>query len=171
MRKLFLFLYYLFGIFLPDLAFPGGRIFNAIRCFLLKKFTKNFGKNNEVDGHIYFGDGSDVEIGNKCQINRNCSLVNVKIGNYVMIAPEVVFVPKMHRANSLGVPMIVQGNIEYPQAVVEDDVWIGQRVIIMPGIRIGTGAIIGAGAVVTNNIPPYAIACGVPARANRSRLV
>lgn len=170
MRNIFLLLYYTLGVILPDLAFPGGRFFNAVRCSLLKHCLTSFGEKNEIDGNIYIGDGTDVEIGSRCQINRACRLVNVKIGNCVMIAPEVVFVPKMHRTTSTDIPMIDQGNIEYPAVIVEDDVWIGHRAIIMPGVHLCKGSIIGAGAVVTKDVPGYAVVGGVPAKWIRSRM-
>ncbi len=56
-----------------------------------------------------------------------------------------------------------------PGVVIEDDVWIGTRAIILAGARIGEGAVIAAGAVVNSDVPPYAIAAGVPARVLRYR--
>ena len=48
--------------------------------------------------------------------------------------------------------------------VIEDNVWIGEKVVILKGVRIGEGAVIGAGAIVTHDIPPYSVAVGIPAR-------
>jgi len=154
---------------LPDIAFPFGRIFNGIRCFLLKRFLVYFGKGNEFDSQIYLGKGDDVEIGDHCQINTRCRLVNVKIGNFVMIAPDVVFIPELHRSDSLEIPMSKQGVLKFPQTIVENDVWIGYGAVIMPGIRIGKGAIIGARAVVTRDVSSYSVVAGVPARIIRMR--
>lgn len=53
--------------------------------------------------------------------------------------------------------------------VIEDDVWMGARCMVMPGVTIGRGSIIAAGAVVTKDIPPYSVAAGVPAKVVRSR--
>ncbi len=164
LTKASLIAYYTLGVTLPDFFTPGGKIYNAIRCLLLRSILPEFGAKNKIDGGIYIGDGDDVQIGNRCQVNHGCRLVNVKLGNFDMIAPEVVFVPKLHRASSNEIPMIEQGEIKFPRAVVEDDVWIGHRAIIMPGLRIGRGAIVGAGAVVTKHVPPYAVVGGVPAR-------
>jgi len=169
MRTLFLFLYYVIGAKLPDIFFPGGRSFNAFRCFLLKHLLPMFGQHNEVNGSVYIGDGSDIAIGQRCEINKGCRLVNVKIGDYVMIAPEVVFISKFHRMDSVEKLMIEQGEIYFPQTVVEDDVWIGYRAIIMPGIHIGRGSVIGAAAVVTKDVPAYTIVAGVPARIVKRR--
>ena len=62
-----------------------------------------------------------------------------------------------------------QGFTAPQEVVIGDDVWIGERVIIMPGVHIGSGSIIGANAVVTHDIPPYSIAGGVPARVIKHR--
>jgi maltose O-acetyltransferase len=169
LRAFFLFAYYTFGIHLPDLAFPLGKIFNKIRCFLLRHFLAHFGEGNEFDSQVYLGKGDDVEIGDYCQINTHCRLVNVKIGNYVMIAPDVVFIPQLHQSKSLEIPMSQQGALDFPQTIVEDDVWIGLRVVIMPGLHIGKGSIIGAQAVVTKDVAPYAVVAGSPAKLIRIR--
>ena len=60
--------------------------------------------------------------------------------------------------------MCIQGFEEYRPVVISDDVWIGARVTILPGAKIGKGVIIGAGAVITGEIPDYAVVGGVPAR-------
>ncbi|MDQ7799461.1 MAG: DapH/DapD/GlmU-related protein [Candidatus Edwardsbacteria bacterium] len=65
--------------------------------------------------------------------------------------------------------MLEQGIRFYPQTVIEDDVWIGAQAIILPGVRIGRGAIVAAGAVVTKDVEPYAIVGGNPARLIKRR--
>jgi maltose O-acetyltransferase len=88
-----------------------------------------------------------------------------------MMGPEVLIIGRNqnHRFDDLTVPMRLQGHEASPPVVVEDDIWIGARVIILPGIRIGKGAILGAGAIVTRDVPPYAICVGNPARVVRFR--
>ena len=54
--------------------------------------------------------------------------------------------------------------------IIGDDCWIGRRVMIMPGVKIGEGCVIGAGAVVTKDIPPYSVAAGVPAKVVKTRM-
>lgn len=169
MRSLLLILYYVFGSLLPDISFPGGRLFNAVRGFLLKKILPCYGSQNEFDSHVYIGKGDDVQIGSHCQVNQRSVLVNVIIGDYVMIAPEVVFVSDFHQTESTEIPMALQGVIKFPPTVVDEDVWIGRRAIIMPGRRLGRGSIIGAGAVVTQDVPPYAVVGGVPAKIIKMR--
>jgi len=81
-----------------------------------------------------------------------------------MFAPEVAILGGDHRYDQLGVPMIFAPRPEIPRTVIGDDVWIGYRVIIMAGVKIGRGAIVAAGAVVTKDVEPYTIVGGVPAK-------
>ena len=69
-----------------------------------------------------------------------------------------------HNVESTFLPMNQQGSLPKQKVIIGDDVWIGTRVIILPGVRVGTGSIIGAGAVVTKDVPDYAIVGGVPAK-------
>lgn len=161
--------YYLFASRLPDLPFPGGRFFNAVRCMSLRAVLPRLGERNEIDGHVYIGDGSDVYIGSRCQINRGCRLSRVIICDYVMIAPDAIVLGKLHNAADGAVPMVEQGEYTKAPTCIEDNVWLGTRAIIMPGVTIGTGSIVGAGAVVTRDVAPWTVVGGVPARPIRDR--
>ncbi|MCB9159898.1 MAG: CatB-related O-acetyltransferase [Caldilineaceae bacterium] len=86
-----------------------------------------------------------------------------------MMAPDVTIVGENHRFDRLDLPMRLQGYQRFPPVRIEDDVWIGARAIILPGVTIGQGAIIGAGAVVTKDVPAYAVCAGNPARVLRLR--
>jgi acetyltransferase-like isoleucine patch superfamily enzyme len=81
-----------------------------------------------------------------------------------MLGPYVCIVGADHRYDVEGTPMYFSGRPTLAQTVIEDDVWIGCRAIIMAGARIGRGAIVAAGAVVTKDVAPYTIVGGVPAR-------
>jgi maltose O-acetyltransferase len=118
---------------------------------------------------VYVGSGKNIEIGNYCRVNENVRLSNVKIGNHVMIARETIILGKSHRFDSKEIPMERQGNINMPQSQIDDDVWIGARVIILPNIKIAKGCIIAAGAVVSKDTEPYGIYGGVPARLIKKR--
>ena len=89
---------------------------------------------------------------------------NVHIGKHVMMGPEVYIYTQNHRFDQLDITMDSQGFGEEKSVVIEDDVWIGSRVTILPGVTVGTGSVIGASSVVTKDIPPYSIACGNPAK-------
>jgi maltose O-acetyltransferase len=168
MKNIYLALYYLIVSKLPSSHFPTGRVFTFLRGWILKKIIK-LGKKTKVQRGVYIGNGSNIVIGNSCQINENIRFNNVIIGDNVMIAREVVFLGNAHNYDSRDIPMSLQGEIKTKQTIVEDDVWIGLRVIIMPGIRIKKGAIIGSGSVVTKDVEEYGIYAGVPSKLIRFR--
>ena len=89
------------------------------------------------------------------------------IGSYVLFGPEVVIVAGNHNTSESGRFMYDVKN-KRPEddldVVIEDDVWVGTRAIILKGVRIGRGAIVAAGAVVTKDAPPYSIVGGLPAK-------
>ena len=80
------------------------------------------------------------------------------------MGPEVIILTENHRFERTDIPMRLQGRQELRPVAIHDDVWIGTRVIILPGVTVGRGAIIGAGAIVTKDIPEYAIVGGNPAK-------
>ena len=92
----------------------------------------------------------------------------LKIGRDVLMGPECVILTTNHNFSKRESPIRLQGSTSKP-VLIGDDVWIGQRVMIMPGVNIGNGAIIGAGAVVTKDVPPYTIVGGAPAKVIKSR--
>lgn len=101
----------------------------------------------------------------------------LKIGNYCSIAPDVTFILRSdhdyHHISTFPFRVMCMGEsaeaITKGDIIVEDDVWIGYRAIIMSGVHIGQGAVIAAGAVVTKDVPPYAIVGGVPAEVIKYR--
>jgi maltose O-acetyltransferase len=92
----------------------------------------------------------------------------VEIGNRVMIASHVAIssLTHDHSRQSMRHSPVVQKKI-----VIEDDVWIGAGAVILPGITLGHGAVVGAGAVVTKDVPPYSIVVGNPARILKMRRI
>ncbi len=168
MRKLLLVFYYFFLRNLPSSYFPMGKIFNILRVGALKKLII-IGKNNTIQTGFRFGMKDILIIGDNCQINENVYIQSATIGNNVLIAQNVAILAVTHKFDSLDMPIRQQGSTEPKFVTINDDVWIGRNVVIMPGINIGTGAIIGAGAVVTKDVQPYAIVGGVPAKIIRYR--
>ena len=133
-----------------------------------KMLAGKCGKNINVEKGALFS--SSVTIGDFSNIGRNARLYqNITMGNYVMMGPDCVMYTKNHCYDSLDVPMCFQGETEEKPIVIGNDVWIGARVIILPGVHIGDGAIIAAGAVVTRDVAPFSIVGGVPAKMIGSR--
>lgn len=128
---------------------------------------------DNIHGHlenVYVGDYT--YIGDN--VFFNCLLANVLLGNYVIIADDVMFITGNHRFDIIGKRIFEISNKEKRPSddmniIIENDVWIGSRAIILKGVRIGEGSIIGAGSVVTKDIPPYSIAVGNPAKVVRAR--
>lgn len=92
----------------------------------------------------------------------------IQIGNDVMVGPHAVITSSNHDFEQTDIPMSKKNHIMAP-VFIEDDVWIGAHAVITGGIRIGKGAIIAAGAVVTKNVNDYEIVGGVPAKTIRKR--
>ena len=139
-----------------------------IRCFWAKRIISSMGKNVNIEKGAYFT--PELSIGDNSGIGINCEVYGkVSLGNDVMMGPEVVIYTAGHKHDSIDVPMRLQGNEEPREVIIGNDVWIGRRVMIMPGVRIGDGCVIAAGAVVTKDIPPYTIAAGVPAKVVKNR--
>ena len=138
-----------------------------IRVFWGKKIAK-CGKNVNIEKNAYFT--PELTLGDYSGVGIDCEIYGpVTIGKYVMMGPEVVIYTTGHQFARVDIPMMEQGLTESRAVTIGDDVWIGKRAIIMPGVTIGNGCIIGAGAVVTKDIPPYSVAGGVPARVLKSR--
>lgn len=140
----------------------------AVRAFFARRICASAGKEINVERGAIFS--TKVTLGDRSGIGLNCELHGeVHIGNDVMMAPECIFYTVGHQTSRIDIPMRLQGETSLQPIYVGNDVWFGRRVMVMPGAHIGDGCVIGAGAVVTGEIPPYSIACGVPARVIKYR--
>ncbi len=123
-------------------------------------------------GSLLYPYGGRISIGQNVNINPYCLIYGaggLTIGDNVMIATSCVIIPSSHNHDRTDIPMTFQG-ITCKGIKIGNDVWLGARVVVTDGVEIGEGSIIGAGAIVSRNIPPYSIAVGVPARVVKSRL-
>jgi acetyltransferase-like isoleucine patch superfamily enzyme len=113
------------------------------------------------------GDGGSIEIGDDSHMQARCQLSaykgSVRIGNGVQVAPGCAFYPYDH-GTAAELPMRQQPIRSTGDIVVGDDAWLGFGVVLLDGARVGPGAVVGAGSVVTGEIPGMAIAVGAPAR-------
>lgn len=125
-------------------------------------------------GEIYLqtGDAGTINIGSDTHIQPRCQFsgykASIDIGSKVQIAPECAFYPYAHGI-APGKPIKEQPLTTKGGIKIEDDVWLGYRTIVLDGVHIGRGAVIGAGSVVTQDIPANAIAVGIPARVVKMR--
>ena len=121
------------------------------------------GKNVNIERNASFS--TRTQLGDYSGIGLRAKLYGpVIIGNHVMMGPDCILYTQNHNFSNISIPMDQQGFQEEKEVIIEDDVWIGGRVIILPGVKIGKGSIIGAGAVVSKNVDPYSIVVGNPAR-------
>ncbi len=132
-------------------------------------FINNCGKNLSINRNVYIS--PNIEIGNNCTINENCKIrANTIIGDYVIIAPGVNILTSTHNFSDLTIPISIQGDTQM-SINIGNDVWIGTNAILLPGIIVHDHAIIGAGAVVTKDVPEYSIVGGNPARIIKYRKI
>lgn len=149
---------------------PGYRLAYKIRYALCKHIFASIGENVLIKRNAYFGDGSKIEIGDNSQIGINCIMDNdIKIGSNVTMGPDVIIYTSSHEYKDLGIPINQQGEKEHRQVVIGNNVWVGARCIILPGVTIGDNSIIGANTVVTKNVPKNAIFCGMEGRVVKYR--
>ena len=161
-------LYYHFARKLPAADGDRGNVYKKIRYFFASRSVKNCGENVNFEHGSRFD--SDISIGNNSGIGINCLIAGAAvIGNNVMMGPECIFYSRNHAHDRMDIPMNEQGFEPERPITVGDDVWFGARVIVLPGVRIGSGCIVGAGAVVTKDVPNYAIVGGNPAKVLRMR--
>ncbi len=120
---------------------------------------------------VYFTHTYGISVGRNFSVNTGALLDGrggITIGDSVMIGPQTVVVSSHHQSDVPTIPMASLDHVLAP-VVIEDDVWIGAHVFIKGGVRIGRGAVVAAGAVVTRDVEPYAVVAGVPAARVRSR--
>lgn len=156
------------------------RVFNYILNFrsrCQKNMMAECGYNVTIGhaGDFYY---SHIHIGNNVHIGPYASFMasvaHVYIADYVMFGPHVTIRGGDHRIDVLGKHIIeVSAHEKLPEndadVIIEKGAWVGCNVTILKGVTIGTGAVIGAGSLVTKSIPPYAIAVGSPAKVVKYR--
>ncbi len=137
-------------------------------------------KNTVVGHNNYIGPNSSIsncELGDHTYINANSIVQNAKMGKFCSIGPHVKIVIGSHPTNMISThPAFYSNNKpfftfsegmhhkEYENVIIENDVWIGEEVLILGGVTIANGSIITARAVVTKDVEPYAIVGGIPAK-------
>lgn len=154
----------------------------AWRWFFRQCGTVRFGVGLGIIGMRNISFGTGVRLGRGCLLSAsNGSLLigtdaalsprvdigadngRIEIGSNTAIGPGTVIRAANHRFASRDVAIMRQGH-DSGWVIIEDDVWVGANCVITPEVRIGRGAVVGAGAVVTRNVAPFAIVGGVPAR-------
>ncbi len=172
LRTISLMMYYGFFRFLPPTNNRYFVFIRGIRSTVAKQCLDKAGKNVNIEQGANFGSGRGIWLGDYSGLGLDCSVRGpLEIGNNVMMGPDVIILTDNHGFARIDIPMTEQPTSPAKKVIIGNDVWIGTRVIILPGVTIGNGVIIGAGAIVTKDIADYAIAAGNPARIIRYRNV
>lgn len=111
------------------------------------------------DGELSLADGAALSPG----VHLGADHGRIEVGSCTAIGPGTVVRAANHRFERRDMPIMRQGHVP-GVVVIEDDVWIGANCVVTPDVRIGRGAVVGAGAVVTRDVAPFAVVGGVPAR-------
>lgn len=160
-----------------------GKIYQFLFIYFIRKTPEKWGKLRNYFVRKYIKSaGKNMNIGRYCKIHKNttigdhsgvgfgCEIPNgVTLGSHVMMGPDVLIFTQNHQTADTEIPMREQGMAPLKPVVIGDDVWIGARVCILPGVTIGQGAVIGACAVVSKDVPAYSVAVGNPARVVKKR--
>jgi maltose O-acetyltransferase len=158
-------LYYGFARHLPFSVRPYAFGARRIRYHLCRHMFRSCGCNVNVERGALINSGADIDIGDNSGIGLNAYILGpLVIGRNVLIGPNCTLMAINHDTSHLDRPMIEQGDLPARPPIIEDDVWIGANVTVLPGRRIGTGSVVGAGSVVTRDVPAFAVAAGNPAR-------
>lgn len=125
------------------------------------------GRAVKIAPTAFFKHPGNISIGNNSFINHHCCVWaspngSIRIGSDVLFGPNVCVIASNH-GTELGAPMRLQPGVDAP-IVIGNDVWIGANVVVTAGVEIGDGCIVGAGAVVTKDLPPNTVCAGIPAK-------
>jgi acetyltransferase-like isoleucine patch superfamily enzyme len=146
-------------------AVPGGAgAWLRARCMPL--FLRRLGHATTLQAGLRVTNPEKVSIGAHCNFGQDVFITGgggVTIGDWVGFGPDVKIWSVTHRYSDPNRPWLLQGWDMSP-VVIEDDVWLGANVFVMPGVTIGKGAIVSACSLVNKSIPPYAVVVGNPAR-------
>jgi acetyltransferase-like isoleucine patch superfamily enzyme len=138
------------------------------RAFIGRGGPVRFGESTIVRaGTMLLPSGGSIVVGARTSLNQYIVINGeggVTIGDDVMIAAFCSIFAANHKIDRIDIPMRQQGMITKGGIVIENDVWLGTHCVILDGVRIGTGSVIAAGAVVSKDVEPYSIIGGVPAK-------
>lgn len=167
-----------YNLFDPDLAAEREETLELLRLLnrtealperqrILQQLLGSIGQDSTIQPPFFCSYGRNTYIGDHVYLNFSCIILDnneVRIGNHVMVGP---FVQIYTAAHPLQAESRVQGWEVARSIVIEDNVWLGGGAILLPGVRIGRNAVVGAGAVVSHSVPPDTVVAGSPARVIR----
>lgn len=137
---------------------------------VLRELIPNMPESSTISVPFYCDVGFQIKVGEHCFINKNCTFLDsggITIGNYTKIGPNCGFYTPQHPTNYLERRKPIETGLPIK---IGNDCWIGGGVTICPGVTIGDRCIIGAGSVVTKDIPDDCLAAGCPAEVKKKLL-
>ncbi len=167
-----------YDIFDPELVAERERTKNLLRLYnsaegvsdreaLLGQLLREVGRGATIEPPFFCSYGRNTSLGDRVYLNFLCVILDngeVRIGSRVMLGPGVHIYTAQHplQAEARNKGLEVASPVS-----IDDDVWIGGAAVILPGVTIGRGAVVGAGSVVTRDVPAHAVVAGNPARVLR----
>lgn len=153
-------------------ALPRFAFFNHIKGLFLKIVGAKIGKDIVFYPGVWISPGRNLEIKDNVDLAKDIIIITtsggVYIGERTLIGYRTQILSANHSIPPIGEPFPISGD-EYKKIIIQNDVWIGANCIITAGVKIGTGAVIAAGSVVTKDVEPNSIVGGVPAKLIRKR--
>lgn len=152
-------------------ALPRYRPINAFKAWFLRRMGAKVGKDVVFYPGVWITNGRNLTIGSQVDLAKDVLITTpggVEIGDRTLVGYGTYILSTNHRIPPVGYLFPISGN-EGKAVVIENDVWIGARCVICAGARIGEGAVVAAGAVVTHDVPRNAVVGGVPAKLIRFR--
>lgn len=147
-------------------------ISNLSRDFILKSDFKRFGANSRLEYPCHIESPGMVTVEENVNIRYGLQVLNAKTEEVIIkrnstLAPNVTIVPNNH-IPTVGIPIFLltssHVNDKTKDIIIEEDCWVGTGVKLLSGSHLGRGSIVGAGSIVTKDVPPYAVVIGTPAR-------
>lgn len=164
-----------YSLFDPDLAAERDTATGLLRRFnlveapserhrILQQLLGHIGRDSVIQPPFYCSYGRNTNIGDHVYLNWSCIIIDnneVRVGDHVMVGP---FVQLYTAAHPLQAEPRMRGLEVAKPIVIDDNVWLGGGAILLPGVRIGRNAVVGAGAVVSRSVPADTVVAGCPAR-------
>lgn len=168
-KRLWKLLYHFVAQHLPRSNVPWSFGSKRIRNRVVRGFLPDVHPSANIERRAEIAT-TGVTVGARSGIGVHSSVQGpTRIGADVMMGPECRIYTVGHSFSDRNLSMREQGSTPARPVVIEDDVWIGARVMVMPGTTIGQGSVVAAGSVVTRDVEPYSVVAGVPARLVRRR--
>ena len=174
LRKIKLAIYYATLYNMPHSRFIP--FMGTLRVWYLSRILQSveWDKRSKIEPKVYISNAKFFKMGKNCRINENVFIMGAYLGDNILIAPNVAFMRGQKIFDRTDIPMIDQGGTGSNESTKEEnivkvgsDVWIGRNAVIMDKVTIGEGAIVGAGAVVTKDVPDNCMVAGVPAQVKK----